>query len=133
MPIFHTATFVSPLGEIALATDSAGALTALTFTDCGSLAAHLGPDAHLVPAPSSCAAVVAELTHYFAGALREFRTAVAPVIGTPFLRRVWSALALIPYGDTWSYARLARETGSSARAVGSANGANPISLVVPCH
>jgi methylated-DNA-[protein]-cysteine S-methyltransferase len=55
--------------------------------------------------------------------------------GSPFQRRVWNALLSIPYGETRSYGRLARELGcpSSARAVGAANGRNPISIVVPCH
>ncbi|MBC8011400.1 MAG: methylated-DNA--[protein]-cysteine S-methyltransferase, partial [Burkholderiales bacterium] len=59
--------------------------------------------------------------------------AVAPRIGSPYQRRVWQALTRIRFGTTWSYARLASEVGSVARAVGSANGANPISIVVPCH
>lgn len=133
MPVFHTATHASPLGEMALAIDADGALAALVFSDRDTLASQLGPDARLVADASRCAAVLAELDAYFAGTLREFRTPVAPVIGTPHQRRVWAALTRIPYGETWSYARLAAETGSVARAVGSANGANSISIIVPCH
>ncbi len=133
MPVFHTATFTSPAGEIALAVNADGTLAALDFADRDALAAHLGPDAQLVTDTNRCAGVLAELRAYFAGELREFRTPVAPVVGTPFQHRVWAALTRIPYGETWSYARLAQETGSVARAVGSANGANPISIVVPCH
>ncbi len=133
MQTFHTATFASPLGEIALAVNADGALAALVFADRDTLAAQLGPDAQLVADPARCADVLAELRAYFAGTLREFRTSVAPVTGTPYQRRVWAALMHIPYGETWSYARLAQETGSVARAVGSANGANPISIVTPCH
>lgn len=133
MPIFHTATFASPLGEIELALDADGALAALVFAEPEILAAQLGPDAILVPDAARCASVIAEMNAYFAGELRDFRTPVAPVIGTPFQRRVWTALLRIPYGETWSYARLATETASVARAVGSANGANPISIIVPCH
>lgn len=133
MPTFHTATFTGPLGEMALALDANGALAALVFTDRDALASQLGPDAQLVSDSSRCAAVLAELSAYFAGTLREFRTPVAPAIGTDFQRRVWAALRRIPYGETWSYARLAEETGSVARAVGAANGANPISIVTPCH
>jgi methylated-DNA-[protein]-cysteine S-methyltransferase len=71
---------------------------------------------------------------YFAGALTDFDVDVAPA-GTPFQRRVWSALREIPYGETWSYGRLATRVGNpkAARAVGLANGRNPISIVVPCH
>ena len=78
---------------------------------------------------------VAELEAYFAGELREFEMAVEPE-GTPFRRRVWGALARVPYGETWSYGELAREAGlgrGAARAVGAANGANPIAIVLPCH
>ena len=78
---------------------------------------------------------VAELDAYFAGELREFEMAVAPE-GTPFRRRVWAALAHVPYGETWSYGKLARRAGlgrGAARAVGAANGANPIAIVLPCH
>ena len=59
---------------------------------------------------------------------------VAP-FGTPFQHEVWGALRRIPYGGTWTYRRLAREVGRplAARAVGAANGANPISIVIPCH
>ena len=64
---------------------------------------------------------------------RSFDLPISPRVGTPFQRRVWAALARIPFGVTWSYARLAEETGSVARAVGSANGANPLSIIVPCH
>ena len=78
---------------------------------------------------------VAELEAYFAGELREFEMAVEPE-GSPFRRRVWDALAAIPYGETWSYAELAGRAGlgrGAARAVGAANGANPIAIVLPCH
>ena len=78
---------------------------------------------------------VAELEAYFAGELREFEMAVEPG-GTPFRRRVWAALARIPYGETWSYGELARAAGlgrGAARAVGAANGANPVAIVLPCH
>ena len=77
----------------------------------------------------------AELEAYFAGELREFEMKVEPD-GTAFRRRVWAELARIPYGETWSYGELARRavgrTGA-ARAVGTANGANPIAIVLPCH
>ena len=75
-----------------------------------------------------------ELTAYFAGRLHEFRVPLAPN-GTEFQRRVWIALTKIPYGTTISYTDLARRIGSSAavRAVGAANGRNPIPIIVPCH
>jgi O-6-methylguanine DNA methyltransferase len=75
-----------------------------------------------------------ELAAYFAGTLRAFSVPiVAP--GTPFQQRVWAELARIPYGTTISYGELARRVGSpgAARAVGAANGANRLAIVLPCH
>jgi methylated-DNA-[protein]-cysteine S-methyltransferase len=78
--------------------------------------------------------VCRELDAYFAGRLNRFRTPVAPE-GTDFQRRVWAALCDIPYGRTVSYGELARQIGAekAVRAVGAANGANPIAIIVPCH
>jgi methylated-DNA-[protein]-cysteine S-methyltransferase len=77
---------------------------------------------------------VAQLRAYFAGRLRSFDLPLAPV-GTEFQRSVWAQLRLIPYGTTVTYGELARRLGSPTafRAVGLANGRNPISIVVPCH
>jgi len=133
MPKFYTASFESPVGELSLAIDVNGALAALLYSDLESLPPHLGLDAELIPDKTRTAAVIEELRNYFAGRLHVFTTPVAPVIGTPFQRKVWHSLTKIQFGETWSYARLAAETDSVARAVGSANGANPISIVVPCH
>lgn len=78
--------------------------------------------------------VCRELEAYFAGKLTRFATPVAPE-GTAFQRRVWAALCDIPYGHTVSYSALARQIDAekAVRAVGAANGANPIAIVVPCH
>ena len=75
-----------------------------------------------------------QLRAYFAGELREFELPLAPE-GTPFQQRVWRALCDIPFGETVSYGELARRIGqpTASRAVGLANGRNPISIVVPCH
>ena len=75
-----------------------------------------------------------ELEEYFAGERREFTPALEPA-GTPFQQRVWRALREIPYGATISYGELARRIGQprAVRAVGLANGRNPISIIVPCH
>ncbi len=75
-----------------------------------------------------------ELEEYFGGERREFSVALAPA-GTPFQVRVWQALRAIPYGETISYLVLAQRVGSprASRAVGQANGHNPISIIVPCH
>jgi methylated-DNA-[protein]-cysteine S-methyltransferase len=75
-----------------------------------------------------------QLGEYFAGARTAFDLPLDPV-GTDFQRRVWRALLTIPYGQTRSYADIARQVGSPAavRAVGAANGRNPLSIVAPCH
>jgi methylated-DNA-[protein]-cysteine S-methyltransferase len=75
-----------------------------------------------------------QLADYFAGSLREFDLALHPR-GTAFQQRVWAALLLIPYGETASYGATATAIGlpTASRAVGLANGQNPISIVVPCH
>jgi len=75
-----------------------------------------------------------QLGEYFAGERHAFDLPIAPR-GTGFQERVWRALLAIPYGTTWSYGQLAHAIGrpSASRAVGTANGANPISIIVPCH
>ena len=80
------------------------------------------------------AAAIAQLEAYFAGERRSFDLPLH-LDGTPFQVRVWQALREIPYGTTTSYGALARRIGSpgAVRAVGLANGRNPISIVVPCH
>jgi methylated-DNA-[protein]-cysteine S-methyltransferase len=78
--------------------------------------------------------VVEQLSAYFAGEIQTFDLAVAPK-GTPFQQRVWAALQEIPYGETWSYRQLADHIGqpTASRAVGLANGKNPVSIIIPCH
>jgi methylated-DNA-[protein]-cysteine S-methyltransferase len=77
---------------------------------------------------------VRQLRAYFAGALREFRLPL-DMQGTEFQKRVWGQVAAIPYGETRSYLQIATAIGSprAVRAVGAANGANPVPIVVPCH
>lgn len=81
--------------------------------------------------------VVGQLAEYFAGDRTDFDVPLV-MHGNDFQRRVWDALTRIPYGTTWSYKQLAQEIDPAsgyemARAVGGANGANPISIIVPCH
>jgi len=75
-----------------------------------------------------------QLDAYFAGRLQRFSLTLAPE-GTAFQQSVWQALQEIPYGTTWSYGALAAHIGrpKASRAVGAANGANPIPIVIPCH
>ncbi len=120
----------SPIGPLMLAGE-ADVLHVLAFQS-GSRAQ--GPDASWTLAPGAFRRVRAELDRYFAGTLREFRSPVAPA-GTEFQRRVWEELRRIPYGETISYLELARRIGNekAVRAVGLANGANPLPVIVPCH
>ncbi len=76
----------------------------------------------------------AQLEEYFAGERTSFDIPLAPE-GAPFEREVWRALEEIPYGETVSYGEIARRVGqpTAARAVGTANGRNPIAVIVPCH
>jgi methylated-DNA-[protein]-cysteine S-methyltransferase len=78
--------------------------------------------------------VTTQLTEYFEGRRRAFELPLAPQ-GTPFQLRVWNALLEIPYGETTSYGELAARIGdrSASRAVGLANGSNPLAIVIPCH
>lgn len=75
-----------------------------------------------------------QLAAYFAGTLTEFDLPLA-LHGTPFQQKVWNELLNIPFGQTWSYGELARRIGqpTASRAVGLANGKNPVSIIVPCH
>ena len=129
----------SPLGPLVAGSDGTG-ICLLEFTDRRALEAQLAIlqrrlGAVLVPGRDALLERLREeLADYFAGARREF---TVPLVepGTPFERRVWEALLAIPYGETRSYAALARAIGSpgAARAVGAANGRNLIAIVVPCH
>lgn len=78
--------------------------------------------------------VCAQLDEYFAGRLTRFDLPLAPS-GTAFQETVWQALTEIPYGETWSYGQLAQHIGKpkASRAVGAANGLNPIPVIIPCH
>ena len=84
--------------------------------------------------PARTAELRRQLAEYFAGERREFALRLAPA-GTPFERSVWDELLAIPFGETRSYGEIAQAIGrpGAARAVGRANGANPIPIVVPCH
>jgi methylated-DNA-[protein]-cysteine S-methyltransferase len=120
------ATVASPIGPVRLIGDR-DVLVGL----------YLGEEKG-VPATESTTPLLreaaAQLQAFFAGTLDRFDLPIR-LDGTPFQRRVWDALLAIPYGRTISYKQLALQVGSQAgfRAVGAANGRNPISIVVPCH
>jgi methylated-DNA-[protein]-cysteine S-methyltransferase len=92
------------------------------------------PDAAISASDKVLSEASRQLDAYFAGRLRRFELPLS-LEGTPFQQRVWSALRDIPFGETRSYAQLAKAIGnpSAMRAVGAANGRNPIAIVVPCH
>ena len=121
--------FESPVGELLLTSDGQ-VLTGLHFA--GPEPADPGPDCPRDPAPFD--QVREQLAAYFTGRLRAFNLPLEPQ-GTPFQRRVWSELRRIPFGETISYGELARRIGQpgASRAVGRANGQNPIAVIVPCH
>ena len=124
------ATFDSPIGEL-LAVGDGEALTGLHMQD-GRL--PLTPQASWEYDEAAFGELRAQLREYFTGARREFELPLAPR-GSEFQLRVWAALREIPYGETVSYGELAERIGcpASARAVGAANGRNPIAVVIPCH
>jgi len=127
-----------PLGPLCLAADTDGALVYLGFgarDPRDRLLRALDPEAdRLVLDARRLAPIRRQLEAYFAGRLRCFDLPLAPR-GTPFQLRVWAELQRIPYGRTLSYGELARRLGDPglSRAVGAANGANPISIIIPCH
>ena len=121
----------SPYGELLLVADGSGRLSGIHW-----------PEHHRAPRPgpgwqrdgSPFTDVLVQLHEYFDGKRTAFDLDAAPN-GTPFQQRVWEALRGIPYGATTTYAQLAETIGrpTAARAVGLANGRNPLSIVVPCH
>lgn len=120
----------SPIGRLLLAGDEGG-LRLISFST-GSRTRHVEPDWIENDAPFL--ETKRQLAEYFAGTLTEFDLPLAPQ-GTPFQLSVWRALRRIPYGATVSYGAIAESIGrpSASRAVGAANGANPLPIVVPCH
>jgi methylated-DNA-[protein]-cysteine S-methyltransferase len=95
---------------------------------------HFAPFKEVESDEQAYAGVAGQLAEYFAGERRTFEIPIA-LSGTPFQLSVWSALQRIPYGEVRSYSDIARQIGKpeSVRAVGAANGANPIPIIVPCH
>jgi methylated-DNA-[protein]-cysteine S-methyltransferase len=129
--LFYTQIDDSPVGPLLLAGDR-DALHVLSF-GVGSRPREI--DASWQPDTKGVLTDVRrELDRYFAGMLTKFSTPVA-FTGTPFQQAVWQELRRIPYGETISYLELARRIDNlkAVRAVGMANGANPIAIIVPCH
>ena len=129
--LFYTHIDDSPVGPLLLAGDSE-ALHVLAF-GIGSRSREVDAD-WLPDTKGVLKNVRKELDQYFAGRLRTFSTRLA-FKGTPFQNEVWKQLTRIPYGETISYLDLANriKNPKAVRAVGMANGANPIAIIVPCH
>jgi methylated-DNA-[protein]-cysteine S-methyltransferase len=125
----------SPVGPLLVSADDAGLSSVWFAPHDGRISAGWVRDERRTGAVSrTLAAAREELDAYFAGSLREFHVPLSPS-GTPFQLRVWEALRRIPFGETVSYSTLARRIGSpdAVRAVGAANGRNPLPIIVPCH
>lgn len=118
----------SPLGPIGVTVDGAGRVVQI---ELGARDAEGGRGAE---ARSRCAPAVQQLHEYLSGKRRTFDLELAPA-GTAFQLATWQALQRIPWGTTCSYAQLAAAVGRprAVRAVGGANGANPLPIVIPCH
>lgn len=127
--VFYT-TFESPVGILLLAGD-AEALRLVSFETSKRPAP---PRPEWKQNQAQFAEVIRQLQAYFRGELKEFDVQLA-MEGTEFQLRVWNALREIPYGETITYAQLAERIGNpkAVRAVGLANGSNPIPIIVPCH
>ena len=134
MNALSMATMDTPVGELTLVAGAIG-LRAVLWPDERDGRVHVGdvtgggPDAEAV-----LVAAREQLREYFAGDRHEFDLPLDPV-GTPFQQQAWQVLRTIPFGQTITYGDQARRLGDvrKSRAVGAANGRNPISIVVPCH
>jgi methylated-DNA-[protein]-cysteine S-methyltransferase len=132
--MLHRTVIDTPIGPLTLVASAAG-LRAVSWGHSGD-PGHRSPGADTVDDPSHPVLVAAarQLGEYFSGARRDFDLPL-DLHGTPFQRAAWSVLRTIPYGTTISYGEQAGRLGDrrKARAVGAANGRNPVPIVVPCH
>ena len=125
-------TMISPVGDLTLVASDSG-LTAILWPNDDPNRVRIGEtiqdDDHPILTEAE-----QQLTAYFAGTLQTF-TVPLDFVGTDFQKQVWAALLTIPHGETRSYADIARQIGrpTATRAVGAANGRNPISIIAPCH
>ena len=148
--IFYAHTFPTALGKCSLAVDEAGAVIKLAYpqeslADWFARSSYRTPPVHghddpargtarLIWSEAPCRRAAEQVSAFLAGTRRSFDLGLAPA-GTAFQRRVWRALQEIPYGTTISYGTVAARIDQprAAQAVGRANGANPIPIVIPCH
>lgn len=138
MEIVHTAEFETPIGTLRIASTQTGlAHLELPRSNGRGFAGWLSryvPEARREPAFAPQREAVRQILDYLAGKRRDFELPL-DLRGTPFQLQVWKELARIPYGETRSYGDVARAIGNpgAVRAVGLANGSNPLPLVIPCH
>ena len=130
----------TPIGEMLIVTGREGNLRAVDWTEHEErmhrlLRLQYGEDGFRLDPTRNPNGLTHAIQHYFAGELRAIDLLPVETAGTPFQQKVWRALRSIPCGVTISYATLARQIGqpTAVRAVGLANGANPVGVVVPCH
>ena len=132
--------FDTPIGEMLIVADHEGNLCSAGWTDHEAgmlrlLQIHYGENGFKLESARNPSGLTHALTRYFAGELAAIDTLPVRMGGTQFQREVWRALREIPCGSTLSYAKLAEQIGRprAVRAVGLANGSNPVGVVVPCH
>jgi len=135
-----TDRFDTPIGEMIIVADHDGNLRAIDWTDHEErlrnlLRRHYGRNGFTLEPASNPSGLSDTIKRYFAGELASIDALPVQTAGTPFQREVWRALREIPHGSTVSYGKLAEQIGrpNAVRAVGLANGSNPIGVVVPCH
>lgn len=130
----------TPIGELVIVADGAGKLRGVGWTDKDDvlqrdLRRNCGTANYTLRPARDPGGLTTAMRGYFAGDVRAIDRLPVALGGTDFQRKVWQALRKIPCGETWSYGELARRIGraTAVRAVGHANGDNPVSIVVPCH
>lgn len=135
---YHAAVIDTAIGRLCIGTTESGQLVRCGFArelsrDELVAAARLRRD-EIVWNEAACGSAILQLREYFAGTRNEFDLQL-DLRGTEFQRKVWRTLQMIPFGETVSYSWVAQKIGNvnAVRAVGAANGANPVAVIVPCH
>ena len=138
--IFRLSRIATPVGDMLIALDDEARLRVLDWDSHVArmerlMERYYGPGAVGLAESEADNGVRQKLEAYVAGDIAAIDDIATKTTGTPFQRKVWTALREIPAGQTWSYGQLAAQVGEpgAARAVGLANGSNPIGVVVPCH
>ena len=130
--MYHAKIIATPVGDLTLIASAKG-LSAILWENEGSQRVPLKPISRDDQHPILCE-TERQLREYFAGQRQQFDLPY-DTVGTEFQKKVWQALTTIPFGETRSYRQIAEQIGNpkAVRAVGAANGKNPLSIVAPCH